>query len=234
MQNRVYFVNLIIMILSWSASSFCFYILGFYIKYIPGSMFVNVIITCIADAISSIFAGLIAMRYGTQATLFWSFALAAVSGVPLMLSTEPFAIMASMMTTKFGINICFTLCYIINAEYFPAVVCSRIFGICNIFSRVSTIMSPLIAEVTPPIPMVVYITVCLISTFASAFLTKSEEYQEAIAEMDDCISQQSGFVSRDDRYRSISGASFDGNRLDSLGVENPPVILEDDDAENEN
>ena len=53
------------MVLSWSASSFCFYILGFYIKYIPGSMFINVIITCFADALSSICAGLIAMRYGT-------------------------------------------------------------------------------------------------------------------------------------------------------------------------
>ena len=92
-----------------------------------------------------------------------------------MLSSEPFAIMATMMTTKFGINICFTLCYIINAEYFPPIVCSRIFGICNIFSRVSTILSPLIAEVTPPIPMVAYVTICTISMLASAFLTKEDE-----------------------------------------------------------
>lgn len=189
LQNRVYFVNLLIMILSWSASSFCFYILGFYIKYIPGSMFINVIITCIADALSSICAGLIAMRYGTQATLFWSFGLAAVAGFLLMLSSDPFAIMGTMMTTKFGINICFTLCYIINAEYFPSVVCSRIFGICNIFSRVSTILSPLIAEVTPPIPMIVYVTICSISMLASAFLTKTEELQDAMAQIDEVMSQ---------------------------------------------
>lgn len=48
------------MILSWSASSFCFYIIGFYIKYIPGDIFVNMITTCFADAISSIVAGVIA------------------------------------------------------------------------------------------------------------------------------------------------------------------------------
>ena len=115
--------------------------------------------------------------------------MAAVAGFLLMMSSDSYAIMASMMTTKFGINICFTLCYIINAEYFPAVVCSRIFGICNIFSRVSTILSPLIAEVTPPIPMIVYVTICGISMIASAFLTKNEELQDAMAEIDECMSQ---------------------------------------------
>ena len=59
-KDSIYRANLIIMILSWSASSFCFYIIGFYIKYIPGDIFVNMITTCIADAASSIMAGVIA------------------------------------------------------------------------------------------------------------------------------------------------------------------------------
>ena len=65
LKDRIYRVNLIIMILSWSASSFCFYIIGFYIKYIPGDIFVNMITTCIADVISSIVAGVIAQYIGT-------------------------------------------------------------------------------------------------------------------------------------------------------------------------
>ena len=103
-------------------------------------------------------------------------------------------IMFLMMVTKFGINICFTLCYIINAEYFPSIVCSRVFGICNIFSRISTILSPLIAEVTPPIPMGIYVLICTISMVASMFLTKGEE-NDAFADLDDCMSMQSGIIS---------------------------------------
>ena len=156
------------MILSWSASSFCFYIIGFYIKYIPGNMFINVIIMCVADAISSIFAGIIASSIGTRKTMFYSYGLAAVAGVLLtVFDKNPLAIMIFMLITKFGINCAFTLCYLINAEYFPAMVCSRIFGICNIFSRISTILSPLIAEVDPPVPMMTYVLVCTISMVAS-------------------------------------------------------------------
>ena len=177
------------MVISWSSSSFCFYILGFYIKYIPGDIFINIIITCVADAVSSIGAGVIAQTIGTQRTLFGSYALAAIGGVLLILFDQnEVIIMILMMVTKFGINVCFTLCYIINAEYFPSIVCARVFGICNIFSRISTIMSPLIAEVTPPIPMIIYVLICTISMVASMFLTKAED-GEAFADIDDCMSQ---------------------------------------------
>ena len=188
-QDKIYRANLIIMVISWSSSSFCFYILGFYIKYIPGDIFINIIITCVADAISSIGAVVIAQTIGTQRTLFASYGLAAIGGVLLILfDKNDVVIMILMMVTKFGINVCFTLCYIINAEYFPSIVCARVFGICNIFSRISTILSPLIAEVTPPIPMIIYVLICTISMVASMFLTKAED-GEAFADLDDCMSQ---------------------------------------------
>ena len=58
-KNRTYMLNLVIIVLSWCASTVCFYIIGFYIKYIPGDAFKNIIITSIADALSSIGAGLV-------------------------------------------------------------------------------------------------------------------------------------------------------------------------------
>ena len=85
MQDRIYRANLIIIVISWSASSFCFYILGFYIKYIPGDIFINIIVTCVADALSSIGAGVIAQSIGTQRTLFGAYALAAIGGVLLII-----------------------------------------------------------------------------------------------------------------------------------------------------
>jgi len=57
--DPVYRLNLIIMIMAWSASSFCFYVIGFYIKYIPGNVFNNAISTGVAGAISSISVGII-------------------------------------------------------------------------------------------------------------------------------------------------------------------------------
>ena len=59
-QDKTYLVNLLIMVLTWSASSFCFYIIGFYMKYVPGNVFSNIIVSSVADGLSSIAAGLIA------------------------------------------------------------------------------------------------------------------------------------------------------------------------------
>lgn len=117
----------------------------------------------------------------------YSFMFASVGGLMLIFSEyEP---TLCIMVTKFGINIAFTLCYIVNAEYFPAIVCSRVFGICNLFARFSTILSPLIAEVEPPIPMCICVGICLMSSIGSLFLTKNEEAEAAMNEIDDSISQ---------------------------------------------
>jgi Na+/melibiose symporter-like transporter len=83
--DSIYRLNLIVMVLSWVASSFCFFIIGFYIKYIPGDIYSNMIAMNIADAASSVAAGLMAQYYGTKSTLTISFACAAIGGVCLIL-----------------------------------------------------------------------------------------------------------------------------------------------------
>lgn len=82
--NRVYMINLIIIILSWSASTFCFYITSFYIKYLPGDVYMNIIILCIADALSSIGAGVMSTAFGAKRTLFLSFLLSSIGGLALI------------------------------------------------------------------------------------------------------------------------------------------------------
>ena len=178
--------------MAWSASSFCFYIIGFYIKYIPGNVFANVISTSVADAVSSIAVGIIVQYVGAKKTMLLSFAVAAVGGLALIMAgNEPQLILYMMFITRFGINCAFSLCYIITAEYFPPIVCSRVFGICNIFARVSTILSPLIAELTPPLPMATYVLICTIMMVASTCLTKNEQADAAMQDLDDTLSMRS-------------------------------------------
>jgi uncharacterized membrane protein YagU involved in acid resistance len=99
-----------------------------------------------------------------------SFGVAAIGGIALIMVTSESLILWAMFITRFGINCAFSLCYIITAEYFPPIVCSRVFGICNIFARVSTILSPLIAELAAPIPMATYVFICSILMVASTCL----------------------------------------------------------------
>ena len=129
--------------------------------------------------------------------MFFSFSLAALGAVALMFSHdsahEKYVIPLFVLITRFGINSAFTLCYIITADYFPSIVSSRVFGICNLFSRFATILSPMIAELEPPLPMIVYSIVCSITMISSLALTKSEEIEEAMKDIDDSLSFQSGF-----------------------------------------
>jgi len=106
---------------------------------------------------------------------------------------EKYVIPLFVLITRFGINSAFTLCYIITADYFPSIVSSRVFGICNLFSRFATILSPMIAELEPPVPMIVYSIICSITMISSLALTKSEEIEEAMKDIDDSLSFQSGF-----------------------------------------
>jgi Na+/melibiose symporter-like transporter len=194
-KDRTYLLNLIIIALSWCASTVCFYIIGFYIKYIPGNVYSNIIIISIADALSSLGAGIVATRIGAKKTLFISFSLAAIAGTGLIFSTETFSIMFFVLITRYGINSAFTLCYIITADYFPSIVSSQVFGLCNVFSRFSTIMSPLIAEIDPPVPMIIYCLICMVSMVVSLFLTKNEEIEDAMNDLDDSLSFRSQFKS---------------------------------------
>jgi MFS family permease len=187
--NKIYLLNLIIIVLAWSASSSCFYIIGFYVKYIPGDAFMNIIVTSIADAISSIAAGSISQAIGAKNTLFMSFSLATFGAIALMFSgTNKYLIVIFVLISRFGINSAFTLCYIITADYFPSIVTSRVFGLCSVFSRMATILSPMIAEFEPPVPMIIYSIVCTITMISSLGLTKSEEITDAMKDIDDSLS----------------------------------------------
>jgi MFS family permease len=191
-------LNLVIIVLAWSASASCFYIIGFYIKYVPGDPFKNVIVISIGDALSSIAAGSISQGIGAKNTLFLSFSLADLGAIALMFSAhsqyshvsnfDKMFIPIFVLITRFGINSAFTLCYIITADYFPSIVSSRVFGICNLFSRFATILSPMIAELDPPMPMILYSIICCITMLSSLGLTKNEEVGEAMKDIDDSLS----------------------------------------------
>ena len=191
---------MVIIVLAWSASASCFYIIGFYIKYVPGDPFRNVIVISIGDALSSIAAGSISQGIGAKNTLFLSFSLAAIGAIALMFAAhttdseyDKILIPIFVLITRFGINSAFTLCYIITADYFPSIVSSRVFGICNLFSRFATILSPMIAELDAPLPMILYSIICCISMLSSLGLTKNEEVGEAMKDIDDSLSFHSQF-----------------------------------------
>mmetsp|Transcript_16879 Transcript_16879/g.14800 ORF Transcript_16879/g.14800 Transcript_16879/m.14800 type:complete len:160 (+) Transcript_16879:1081-1560(+) len=74
---------------------------------------------------------------------------------------------------RYGISVAFTYAYYGNSEYFQTDMVSTAFGISNTTARLSTIVSPMVAEVlSQPI---ILITLCtFVSSIVSFFLNKPQ------------------------------------------------------------
>jgi Na+/melibiose symporter-like transporter len=145
---RVYIANLWIMSLSWSAASFTYYMVAYYLKYIPGNIYVNIILSSLAEAIIILSSGFIAKALGSKTTLFLSFAVGGFFGMGLIFVNpeNTIAILICILLTKSGIASAFNLCFLVTAEFFPIMFSSTVFGACNIIARITSIMAPIIAE----------------------------------------------------------------------------------------
>lgn len=82
--DRVHFANLVIMNVAWSSTSFGFYLISYYMKYIPGDIYTNVVLSALADCLSSFFSGYLITKVGTQKTLVVSFFISGIFSLLLV------------------------------------------------------------------------------------------------------------------------------------------------------
>ena len=83
-RDSVHFANLVIMNVAWSSTSFGFYLISYYLKYIPGDIFTNVILSAFADCLSSFFSAYMSTKMGTQKTLIVSFFISGIFSLGLV------------------------------------------------------------------------------------------------------------------------------------------------------
>lgn len=166
-QDKSMLLNLVLMTIFWTTSSFNYYIITFYLKYIPGNVFVNTSLSCTAEIIAYVASGLVMDIFGVKLSFMISFILAAVGGLLLTIffNAEGALIAVFVLFAKFGISFAFNLTYLATPQMFPTALASTAFGICNIFARFSTVLSPLIAELPDPVPMTIFTATCLGSAF---------------------------------------------------------------------
>jgi MFS family permease len=163
--------------LAWSSAFFTYYMVGFYVKYIPGDIFTNVILSSLSEASACFLSGCVANLIGTKHTLILSFLIGGVFGLILSLTPPTYmgVILTCLILTKFGVSSALSLCFLVTSEYFPMEYCSTVFGACNIMARITSILAPLIAELSPPTPMICYVIFCGLSVMAVFMLDKKKK-----------------------------------------------------------
>lgn len=171
---RRHFINLIILIYLWVAASFNLYMISFYFKYVSDNLFISTLISCLGDIPLSIGGGFTYHYLGPRRAMSIFLSVAIFGGISLSTwavkdSGLPTAVISIIvLLTRSGIKSTFDSCYLANSTIFPAIFAGTAFGFCNLGAKIVTIFSAPMAEVQPPVPMI--ILSCLAATALVAAL----------------------------------------------------------------
>ena len=153
----------------------------------------NTLLSNLSQIPAYILSSLMYQVLGIKASLTTLFITSMLGAFLYMLSaTDSVVIFALLiLMTKFGVTGTFNVAYFGTAHLFPAAFTSSAFGICNLVARLATIFAPLVAEMMPPIPMLLFSTLCAIGTICSYFILEEQYENNKIA--DDC----------DDKFKKV-------------------------------
>jgi hypothetical protein len=165
-------MNLIFACIVWSSAMFNFYLITFYLKYFPGSIFKNSIWFALSDFASFVISGTILKKSGDpNKTLLYSFALSIIGSLAYLtfywyVSLVPMFIILSRM----GNSMAFNTVYVSNNRFFPTKYLASTYGLVNFVSHLIAVGAPLLAEVSDPYPFTIYLLSSVIGLVSSYFL----------------------------------------------------------------
>jgi len=176
-------INVIVMSLSWLASSFNYYMVAFLLKYFPGNVFINSVVSSLSEAFATALAGVIYNKFGVKKSFIMTYGLSTLGAIGIIVyeiavgfysgNDEPvtnWLFPTLVLFTKFGISAAFTINYLCMLDLFPVLFASSAFGFCNFLSRFLTIFAPQVAEVQSLLPMIIFASLSGIAMISVGFL----------------------------------------------------------------
>lgn len=175
-----HFKNLLLMIYIWIASSFGLYLVQFQMKYLPGSIYMNTILSAACDIPGSIIGGMLYKKFGVRFTLPIFYALSVAGSLCILffgrlVGEESVINSIFVMLARVGVNTAMSMCYIANAGIFPAIFGGTAFGLCNLGAKFFTIFAPMMAEVSAPVPMITFSVVTVLAIGAALMIKVKPE-----------------------------------------------------------
>lgn len=104
------------MIMLWSVSSLDYYLISFLLKYVPGNIFMNTVVSNSSEIVATILAGFVYEIFGSKIAFSISFSLSAIGGLLIALTSadNTYLIAFFVLLAKFGISFAFTMVYLIT------------------------------------------------------------------------------------------------------------------------
>lgn len=145
--------NLMMMILVWVSASFTFYLLNFLVKYMPGDIYFNSIVSGLS-CFAMLIEGWMQDKLGVKGGMITSFVVTAIATVCLCFfkqgTSQVILYALILLLAKSGASLSFGYAYAIHIDLFPSNFVISSYGICNFFCRGLTIFAPIVAELPNP------------------------------------------------------------------------------------
>ena len=137
----------------------------------------NNLITSVFDIPIAVLGGYLYHKFGLRPVFLSFFIAALLGGIAIIIFSETNESLVPIMITfaKGGVKITFEVCYLGNAFLFPSIFAGTAFGFCNAGAKLSTIFSPLMAEVEQPIPTIVFSILTSSGAILSLFIKTPPE-----------------------------------------------------------
>ena len=156
-----------------SSICFCFFLINFQLKAIPGDLISLTIVCSLAEFAAGCVAGSLYLKLGDKIGQIFSFALSASGTLALFFlwtTNSPRAILISLIVAKFGITLALDMIFVSFVYLIPTILSSTVFGFCNAAARTVNAFSSLAAELDYVTMTIVNLTFCSASIIAACFL----------------------------------------------------------------
>mmetsp|Transcript_19198 Transcript_19198/g.26007 ORF Transcript_19198/g.26007 Transcript_19198/m.26007 type:complete len:185 (+) Transcript_19198:1434-1988(+) len=172
-------INLLVMIALWVTSCFDYGMINIYMKYVPGTIYLNFAISGTSEILAHITVGLVYIKLTPRWTFFIGYAVALAGGICLIFQNkfgDNAALVAFfVLLAKYGISMTMCACYVSTPFVFPVMSAGLAFAICNIFGRLFSTAAPYAAELKIPLPMELFTVMAIIGLLLCLLVKTSDD-----------------------------------------------------------
>ena len=152
----------------------------YFIKYMPGNIYQNTYALSIAEISGNLLGCYLLKCLGLKRTFLVGFCTSLAGGLLIqMAGTSQLKLVPTfVLLAKLGVSINLNMIFTSTPMLFPTLFVGTAFGITNFTSRLFTVLSPLVAEMPQPIPMIVFCSSTALAIAASFLLRTGSAHAE--------------------------------------------------------
>jgi len=164
------------MAIIWGVTAMNYYLISYYLIYIPGNIYVNTSIATISELLAQAISGIVYVYVGEKWSFILSFALSALGGVLIgFIPAGEYLVAFFVFVAVFGISFSYNLVYLVTPYLFPTERSSTAFGVCNASAMIFSILSGPAAVLPGVWPMVFYSATSIFAILGTLFLNVSHK-----------------------------------------------------------